>query len=105
MKARVFPSGEKAGVESPRNPADGDVILRFSRLPTESRKMLFGSVGESLPEKPRLSPSGDQDSALPCSYSVKNAEVPAYSLRSGPPSAGTRKMSISLPDWRTKAMW
>src|SRR6266566_1694501 len=88
-KAKSFPSGENAGVESPRKPAGGDVTWRFSKLSSESRKMLLGSRGDRFPENARYFPSGDQERALPYSYSEKNAEVPEYSLRSGPPRAGT----------------
>src|SRR6266850_3113006 len=102
--ARTFPSGENAGVESPIDPTGGVVSWRFSRLSSESKKMLLGSGGESCPEKAKYLPSGDQERALPYSYNEINAEVPEYSFRSGPLRAGTRKMLVSVPDWRTNAI-
>ena len=59
--ARTFPSGENAGVESPIDPTGGVVSWRFSRLSSESKKMLLGSGGESCPEKAKYLPSGDQE--------------------------------------------
>ena len=93
-KARTFPSGEYAEVESPRNPAVGVVSRRVSRVSTESKKMQLGSPSAGWLENARYFPSGDQERALPYSYIEKNPVVPEYNFRSGPPKAGTMKMLI-----------
>src|SRR5215475_14032866 len=89
--ATCLPSGENAGLQSPTTDAGGDVRRRFSPVSGAKRKRLNGSSAEVLSLTTSHLPSGDQCNQVWLPKPKRLAQV-SVSLRSAPPSAGTRKI-------------
>src|SRR5215470_3560763 len=90
--AIVFPSGEYRAPPSPvaESRARGVDNLRLSPVSTETANIPKGCSRESLSEKIRYFPSGDQSSPNRVRERFDCPKV-AATLRSWPPSAGTTK--------------
>src|SRR5271166_4334674 len=108
-KARVRPSGEKAGSVSPQDPRGGEVSLCLSPFSEEIKKSPRGSAGDVASAMMTDLPSGDQvKSRLRQGGKMTSSPSPLWAKRrSGPPNAGmeiTSLLPLKPGEYRMKAM-